>query len=168
MKFLYSQHSMSCSACKVTIKRAKKQIIIWFFRAWVTSTALLSKSIKWAEIQKNFEFSRTEVSSNSNKNQKNPFQRKILFIEYLTLSVVILLVCKHTDSLTTNTVIPYQGLFLRKEKPRLFEPEKQETPSVPLLRGRRPPLSLPGGRRWRRPPRSPCLGGRMRAEGGRI
>jgi hypothetical protein len=86
---------------------------------------------------------------NSNKNQKNPFQRKILFIEYLTLSVVILLVCKHPDSLTTNTVIPYQGLFLRKEKPRLFEPEKQETPSVPLLRGRRPPLSLPGGRRMR-------------------
>ena len=37
----------------------------------------------------------------------------------------------------------------RKEKPRLFEPEKQETPSVPLLRGRRPPLSLPGGRRMR-------------------
>jgi hypothetical protein len=85
---------------------------------------------------------------NSNKNQKNPFQRKILFIEYLTLSVVILLVCKHPDSLTTNTVIPYQGLFLRKEKPRLFEPEKQEapsrsprgekgkTPSVPLFRGK--------------------------------
>ncbi len=73
---------------------------------------------------------------NFNQNQENPFQRKILFIEYLTLSVVILLVCKHPDSLTTNTVIPYQGLFLRKEKPRLFEPEKQVTPSVPLFRGK--------------------------------
>ena len=77
-----------------------------------------------------FIFEREKLRTfNSNKNQKNPFLRKILFIEYLTLSVIILLVCKHTDSLTTNTVIPYQGLFLRKEKPRLFEPEKQETPS---------------------------------------
>ena len=42
--------------------------------------------------------------------------RKVLLSEYLTLLVLILLVCKHPASLKTNIVIPYQGLFLIKEK----------------------------------------------------
>ena len=41
-----------------------------------------------------------------NKNQNNPFLRKIL-LEYFTLLVVILHVCKHTASLTPNIVVPY-------------------------------------------------------------
>jgi hypothetical protein len=44
---------------------------------------------------------------------------------------------------------PYGYQNFQKEKPRLFEPEKQETPSVPLFRGKRPPLGLPEGRRRR-------------------
>ena len=58
----------------------------------------------------------------NNQNQENPFLRKILFRVLHALSCnsacVILHVCKHTASLTPNIVIPYQGSFLRKEKPR--------------------------------------------------
>jgi hypothetical protein len=47
----------------------------------------------------------------------NPLSEKVTLPEYCTLSVVNLLVCEHTARLTTNSVIPYQGLFLIKEKP---------------------------------------------------
>ena len=53
-----------------------------------------------------------------NKNLKKPLSDKETLARVLTPLVEILLVCKHPASLTTNTVIPFQGLFLRKEKHR--------------------------------------------------
>ena len=52
-----------------------------------------------------------------NKNLKNPFLRKVLLSEPLMLLVLILLVSELPASLTTNIIIPCQGLFLIKEKP---------------------------------------------------
>ena len=42
----------------------------------------------------------------NNQNQENPFLRKVLLSEYLTLLVLILLVSELPASLKTNIVIP--------------------------------------------------------------
>ena len=46
-----------------------------------------------------------------NKNHKNPLLRKILSSEYLTISVLILLVSKLPASLITDTVNPFRAAF---------------------------------------------------------
>jgi hypothetical protein len=47
-----------------------------------------------------------------------PLAEKDTLSEYLMLLVLILLVCKHPDSLNTNIINPFGAPFLIEEKPR--------------------------------------------------
>ena len=74
------------------------------------------------------------------ENHENPIDGIITLSEYSPLLVLILLVCKHTDSLTTKNGIPYQesnpinGKTVKTEGSQTCLSLK--TPSVPLFRGK--------------------------------
>ena len=72
----------------------------------------------------------TDIFNKDDKDEKDLRKKpKILLSEKETLvrastpSVLILLVCQHPDSLTTNAVIPYRDSFSSRQKQKKWKEE---------------------------------------------